>query len=270
MNKINLQNPIHMSSYQCPYTNYRSCYIAFFDILGFKDLVQYNSHEELSKIFFGAFDFSILASINDAKVSIKNPIETVLNSITISDSIIYWTNGSSLEDFFLIFQTSATLMITALSLGLPLRGAISVGPLSRSQGSYDFNKASTRSAVIGKPIVDAFLLEKEQNWSGCIVDEKCINLYLREIEKRNLVEEDPWGISKMLESKRIIQYPVPMRNGKRQNHHVINWTLGGLFENYSIDQLKRSFSSHNKSVSIKNVKQKIDNTVEFYRIQKEV
>jgi len=253
--------------------NIDSCYIAFFDILGFKDLVNNNSHEDLKKLYFKDFDFSISASLCDVKASIIGPIERAINSFTISDSIIFWTNNDSLESFFVLFTAASTLMISSLVMGLPLRGSITAGELSMTHGFYDYNKSSIKSSLIGKPIVNAYELEKQQNWSGCVIDDKCIKLYLEAIKKRKLTEEDPYGISNLLNSDLIVKYNVPFKNNKSKNSkyltkYVINWTKGGIFQHYSASELERKFSEHNKNIERDDVKEKIKNTVDFYNKMK--
>ena len=250
--------------------NIDSCYIAFFDILGFKDLVNNNSHDYLKKLYFNDFDFSISASLNDVKASIIGPIERAINSMTISDSIIFWTNNDSLESFYVIFTVASTLMITSLSMGLPLRGAITNGKLSMSHGFYDYNQSSIKSSLIGKPLVNAYELEKQQKWSGCIIDDKCIKLYKESIIRRKLVEKDPYGISNLINSDLIVEYDVPLKSQSTDKKYVINWTKGGLFQHYSTSELESAFSEHNKNTEREDVKTKIKNTLEFYKIMKKI
>jgi tetratricopeptide (TPR) repeat protein len=248
--------------------NIDSCYIAFFDILGFGDLVKNNSHEYLKKLYFNDFDFSISASLSDVKASINGPIERAINSMTISDSIIFWTNNDSLESFYVLFTAASTLMITSLSMGLPLRGAITNGELSMSHGFYDYNQSSIKSSLIGKPLVNAYELEKQQKWSGCIIDDKCIKLYKKSIIRRKLVEKDPYGISNLINSDLIVEYDVPLKCNSFKKKYVINWTKGGLFEHYSISELESAFSEHKKNIERDDVKIKIKNTLEFYKKMK--
>jgi len=249
--------------------NINSCYIAFFDILGFKDLVNNNSHEYLKKLYFKDFDFSISASLSDVNASINGPIEKAINSMTISDSIIFWTNNDSLESFFVIFRAASTLMITSLSMGLPLRGSITTGELSMSHGFYDYNNSSIKSSLIGKSLVNAYELEKQQNWSGCIIDDKCIKLYLEAIKKRKLSEEDPNGISNLLKSDSIVKYNVKLKD-KVCSKYVINWSKGGIFNHYSVKELENEFSKHNKKIERDDVKKKIENTIDFYKKMKNI
>lgn len=246
----------------------KSCYVAFFDILGFRDLVTKNTHEYLKKLYFNEFDFSISSSLSDVNASIIGPIEKAINSMTISDSIIFWTNSDSLESFFIIFRAASALMISSFSMGLPLRGAITIGEISISHGFYEYNQSSIKSSLIGKPLVKAYEMEKQQNWSGCIIDDECINLYLESIKKRNLSEEDPFGISNLINSKLILEYEVPLKENKFEKKYVINWTMGGIFDHYKISEIEKAFSDHKKSTEREDVKIKIINTLEFYKKMK--
>ena len=73
-----------------------------------------------------------------------------------SDTILLWTplSAESLSPFL---TACADLFVEALSMGIPLRGAISVGEavLDKKKGVF-----------IGQPIIDAARLEHEQNWLG--------------------------------------------------------------------------------------------------------
>ena len=73
----------------------KNSFVAFFDVLGFKNLVEKNSHEELMDIY----DFGLYESINQAEkmtnlilkaITPANELESLQVKIyVISDSIIF-------------------------------------------------------------------------------------------------------------------------------------------------------------------------------------
>src|SRR6188474_3455617 len=84
-------------------------FVALLDILGFKDLVSYNSHQELLQIYLKldallhvAHDLATRGDEALSKPNINNEDEIGYNkvqSLIISDSILLWSIDSSVESF---------------------------------------------------------------------------------------------------------------------------------------------------------------------------
>ncbi|HEU4963896.1 MAG TPA: hypothetical protein VFV52_08590 [Bacilli bacterium] len=134
--------------------------------------------------------------------------------------------------------------------GVPLRGAITKGPLSVHEVDYGGNRHTN---VFGKAIVDAYNLEGSQQWSGCIVDKACIDM----IGER--ITNPVYG---------VVEYCVPLKKGEVEKHWCVNWvsTLK-LLRDVKIEivgeLISEAFSKHNKATNIWDVKVKIDNTIRF-------
>ena len=165
--------------------NKQSTFVAFLDILGFSDLVTKNSHDELITIY-KQLDFCVQSALSNFNYSVslkgKRPMEyihnleaTTVNSMTISDSIILWTNDDSIDSFRNLILTTNFLLYECFSVGLPLRGGIAIGPLSIMNEQYQTPHYNQRNTFFGKSIVDAYRLEQKQKWSGCIISRDCIN-----------------------------------------------------------------------------------------------
>lgn len=243
--------------------NTESCFVAFFDILGFKDLISNNTHSEIIKIYKETIDFLLSASLSEVNASFKGPTEYIINSQSISDSFIFWTNNTSLESFYAIFTASSMLLITSIIAGIPLRGAITTGPLFHFHGLHQYNYNSIRSVLVGKSLVNAYELEKTQDWSGCIICDQSIKLYKKNIKHIN--EEDPYGISNLIKSNLIVKYNVPLHDNKHKEYYTVNWTLGQVFQTYHETEIEQSFQAHNKRINDDKVKTKIQNTITFYK-----
>lgn len=132
--------------------NYEERYVAFLDVLGFKDLVKSNKNDKINlylKTIEKAIDFL-------KKVKIKNNLE--LGYIVISDSIIISVKKSTITNENIEILKHLCIAIGFLQSILAcndiwLRGAI-------SSGEAYFN--DEKHQVIGKAYIDAYLLEEKQ------------------------------------------------------------------------------------------------------------
>jgi len=251
-------------------------YIAYLDILGFKDLVNNNTPERVyelyEKTFSNLFTLALTNGIvqsNDVDssglISLKiNPNSIKVNSLFISDSIIVWTDDNSLTSFITVVEVVRTFLNYMFITGIPLRGSIVEGHLDKISRKMNSPKDNSQTTLIGKGLVSAYVKEGLQNWSGCVVDESCINAYNNGLEKFN---EDVENIKfdKLIEKKVLLKYNVPYKNGKKQikkEEIVINWTTikGSKMKS---DHVAYKFNEFNKGVEDKNVKIKIKNTTDF-------
>src|SRR5690349_21313806 len=105
-------------------------FVAFLDILGFKSLVAYNSHDELVQIYQDL----IVTTVSDiqrieneveesAKAQLGDQYEPVgMRLINVSDSIIIWTQNSRKDSLYNLILTVRNLLALSFKLGIPLRG----------------------------------------------------------------------------------------------------------------------------------------------------
>lgn len=249
-------------------------YIAFLDILGFKDLVENNTHERLYELYDKVFSQIIILSLSNGRAKILDDgktktfhIETdtiKVNCVTISDSIIIWTDDNSMTSFTYIVEVVRTLLNYIFKTGIPLRGAIVEGHLDKIGRTIISPKDTTQTTLIGAGLVKAYLKEGIQKWSGCILDESCVVAYNKEVEKYKTIVKDVLTIDFLLEKKFIIKYNVPCKNGVNKEELVINWTNLSN-DNFSEENIINKFSEYNKSVDNENVKEIIKNTIDFVK-----
>jgi len=165
---------------------FKSAFVGYLDILGFKEKVKDKMNRELLiKNYNDIYDYlkqngSIEVPIEMGKLhgfgeKVGNPcydIVTISNKhiYNISDSIfvvllpdkrseLHWINFA-IATFIVMSKIQSICIIN----GLPTRGAISSGELF-----YDSNKG----IFIGEPIIQAFLWERTQNFSWLSVDPFC-------------------------------------------------------------------------------------------------
>lgn len=222
-------------------------FVAFFDILGFKNLVERNSHEKLVKIYQEVL-LDTVSEIKRLGLEIHKNDKTALKALEsikqfiISDSIILIQNDCTHRGLFFITLQAKVLLQMAMEEGIPLRGAISVGPVTILE--------SFGTTIIGQGLVNAYSLEGIQNWSGAIIDDKCFkihpkdNLFLEILD----VKTPLFGI-----------YKVPTKLQEVKDYHVINWVK----DNQTLKEIGKAFLKHGKELNQEKEIQLVSNTLEF-------
>lgn len=161
-------------------------FIAYLDILGFKQLVNANSldavRQKLDKLI------SILETTTEH-------YREHLDIIRFSDSIILITKGSEADDLDYLIQSILYIQIHAIQLEIPIKGAVSFGEILYEKEI---------SFLIGKPLINSYLIQEEVKFIGVIIDSKCQEqLDLFQKEKENItfnyiqVKEIPTKVGKM-------------------------------------------------------------------------
>lgn len=130
--------------------NYTDCYIAFLDILGFKELIKTKSCDELysiftekmkkhtSKIYKGAKE---IINLNDVKLKVM------------SDSICFFVDSKIQNSLFGLILTCAEFQAELLKYSKPIlsRGAIVKGKLY-----------ANGDIIFGPGFVDAYIMEEQK------------------------------------------------------------------------------------------------------------
>lgn len=219
-------------------------FVAFLDILGFKELVERNPQSKLDSIYS-----SILEVIDDVHSRNKNIRETILPKlnleiVNISDSIVLTTSDDSFESFFVLVHAVRKMLTTFLRKGVPLRGAITNGTVSTI-------KRENQTNVYGKAITDAFRMEGMIQLSGCLVSESCLELIKSKDESRL--------INSIFSKNLLIEYEVPKKTGVIKKEILVNWVIKAFSE----EIIRKYFSMHNKNVNDWSVEAKIVNTIKF-------
>lgn len=247
-------------------------YIAFLDILGFSEIVNNNSQEEM------AYLMSIL--VRDIQMGLTSEdvgrtktklysygfapdlTEVSTNSILLSDTLVFWSNNDSVESFYALVKLVYVLMNTeAYYFHIALRGAITFGELGFLGMQLDLPLAELNlSSVYGKAIVEAYQYEKNQEWMGCIVTQKAIDSFMSQ-KPNDALKADVF-------TKYLIEYEVPFKAPGgiiREKNHVIKWARTWDADRFAED-IKKCFIEHQKLDKIpsnSSVQAKFNNTIEF-------
>jgi hypothetical protein len=207
-------------------------FVAFFDIMGFKDLVLKKDHEHIVTLLKSLSERrKELGNANNFTIQVGKVKMGESKSFTFSDSIIFFTKGDSPSDLNKILLDCLYMLSQSLKYQIPIKGAISYGKITVDK---------TNSIYFGQPIIDAFLLHEELQMFSVIAD--------NEFEKR--VKETN---SKTL--KQFKFYKTPLKSGKA-NHYILQPIDPGKIE--MLENLNKLYNT----VSGK-PRQYIDNTIDF-------
>lgn len=225
-------------------------FVAFFDILGFKDLVARKSHEEIHEL---------LTKISDIQEILTKKIYKTDGNISIanfSDSIIIFSKDDSTATFFFDFLfTISYLFAKAIEYTIPLKGAIALGQISVDK---------KKQLYFGQPIIDAYLLEEELNYLG-IIAHNSIDNYINSDEQRKALFN--------IDLSTLFETSTPLKSGKI-SHINVNWfSMIGILETKDLKSIDFNLALN----KIKNLKcnisgpprKYIDNTLDVLENLKE-
>ncbi len=243
-----------------------NCFVAMFDIVGFKALRATKGTTELYKLYhrgiLPGIEHSVAGKgkieiIEGESVYVPDFSETTLRYQIMSDSIIIFTQDDSFESFFSIFNSSFKLLQFGFSGSkAPYRGAIGWGDLI----------ADPSKILIGSALEDAFAGESSQAWAGAMLTANCRDFIDRNnyVEKYHAIHEQAAEVStdtQIIEnacknSQRLVQYSVPIQiNLKTEpvsyntlDTYVIDWTIG-MYEGASLKSFHISTNSHSKTIA---------------------
>jgi hypothetical protein len=215
-------------------------YVAFLDILGFADLVQKLDLPELKRRLNIA-----LQSVHLARASavlpdgVGKPITKHFHCFSFSDTFVISSVDDSPEALVSFITGSAMLTQFLFAQGLPVRGAITYGEADFIPGTQH---------LVGKAVVKAHLLEKDQEWLGVVVDEPSL----------------PFEVAKIFESAPFsplfARWDVPLKPGPEgtrilKNALVVNWRW-----NLTVEKGTQSLFSPSNDMR---AKAKIESTLAF-------
>lgn len=161
-------------------------FIAFLDVLGFKELVNKNSFKDLDSYF---------SKLTDVLFSLRAKSEKI-DSVIISDSIILIA-PPGLKGFKDLLKAIQTIQSQLLWRKIILRGAVSFGPIYYND---------SKNIIVGKGYVRAYLLEQEASFPRVIIDPAIIKLF--ETDKEGFLKTVNGTLDFNFE-KRLIYKPAP-------------------------------------------------------------
>ena len=134
-------------------------YVATLDVLGFSDMLYRDTYLKELEEYIGCMDGLLREIMNSGGES--SPVECLL----FSDSIVLTSRSVAEEDglsFGRIVQACSAAQHVLIARGVPVRGVIAYGSFWRSESNGSVFLA-------GRPIVEAYRLEKALKWVGTML-----------------------------------------------------------------------------------------------------
>ncbi len=249
-------------------------FIAFYDILGFKQLTENNTQALVNRSIEHIFRESQTAvcknNLTDDPrrpgVVVPNFDFAEVNCMHISDSIVFWTTGGLTEQNFLnIVEACYTFNWRTQQSALPVRGCLVAGELEyhpfqiRNAQGVSFHNSS----LYGKGVTNAYLLAESQDWAGSYIDKSALQA----------VSQNLQIIPTLIYDKKLVYYQVPLKGGK-YSYELAFRTMGtlndvgfynsakGIEANFRIPMNGQSFDD--------SVQRKLTNTIkllDYFRIE---
>jgi hypothetical protein len=204
-------------------------YIGYLDFLGFKKIVEVQPIDRLEWIYSELYSYS-LKQISEEKRGVYRGFpygtadlsKTKTNMLFVSDSIILWSNDTSIDSFHKILIILLRFMVEGFVYGYPARGALVKGHLGVNHFKEDTEFYVSGQFVYGTGFTKAVKLEESQNWSGCVIEKACLEYYNELVTNDNL--ENNAGIEYLINNKILVKHDVPFKKVNNECY-VINWPL---------------------------------------------
>src|SRR3989338_2870418 len=186
-------------------------FIAVCDILGFSDLVRDNELDDVVTHSIGWFRKSLNHSLHKTGFPTEVPPTADLDRHSkvgvawFSDTVLFYTKNDTDEAVQELLSTVACLLFETLQVGnTKFRGGLAYG-----EAYID----PLNSLFVGRPIVEAYELEKIQQWSGAALSPSAVN---RLPEMARSGHNLDWWVK---------PYDVPLKNQETLQTLAIDWNL---------------------------------------------
>lgn len=243
-----------------------SVYVAFLDILGFKELVQNLPHETLHRIYSQLFVTNARLALANGKYAIAEHegtrfavpdlSEAKVACMVVSDSVLMYSRDGSARSFVDICFAVGNLLKMGFFTGLPMRGSISYGTVSVFQEGS--RQGFGVNGLVGLPLVNAYLAESAYEWAGCAISRECVTRFESSRSDSETTMED------LSNHGMIARYQAPLKDGGRSDGTgwVVDWPRfneSGVTE----DTVRRAFTAHGKDHLDHSSRAKLRNTMAF-------
>jgi len=212
-------------------------FVAFFDILGFKDKIMRMSHDDIYKeleYISKTIGKLIQEHYND------DSMNTGTYAVNFSDSIAIFSKSDTVDDFNYFVVAIALLMQRMVKEKIMVKAGVAYGEISVNKDNRIF---------FGQPIIDAYSMEEDVNYLGITCHATFDNYYESRITLENNIEGD----------NLIRKFKTPLKSGKIM-HTNIYWFNPALKLNQALNP-KESIENMYSTVS-GSPRRYLDNTLE--------
>ena len=135
-----------------------NCWVACFDILGFRSLVCFNKDEDEVEAYRVRFAYQ--RTLENLKESCSQYKEGHVDYCWFSDTFLMFTPDDSKQSYVMITFAAKCFIEDFLHSSIPMRAAISVGP---------FVRTTDKKTFMGQAFLEAFEYAEDQDWIGLII-----------------------------------------------------------------------------------------------------
>jgi hypothetical protein len=138
-------------------------FIAYFDIMGFKDLVYRSEHSDIAEIMnHVCTDVEILKKWGEKEhlKGGKGIEKGIILPVMFSDSVVFISKGNTVTDARTTAFTAGFFLYCMLTAGVPIKGSLAYGL---------FTANFKKSSFFGRPLVDAYLLAEDMHFYGAVL-----------------------------------------------------------------------------------------------------
>jgi len=223
-----------------------NCWVAYFDILGFKNKVS-DAVSGSTGIDLETFVQVYYWDIIDKLKAKQEYWPCKVGIYWASDTFVFYTYDGSLESFTCISQEAEHFFIETLDI-MPMRGALGVGELYIDKKNNIF---------VGPGYMDAYKYAEKQDWIGMVLTPNA-TAYLNKLEGCTGVEEYPVSFQ---------EYQVPLKRIKKDIDYHLSAKKLSAFRIGRIPNVENAVRQKLKEAEINNcdkdVLRKYVNTLKF-------
>jgi hypothetical protein len=139
----------------------RDCWVASFDILGFKNLVNVDGSSFAAACIQDDYE----ETLEHLEKSCNGYHEGDLEYCWLSDTFIMFTPDNSAKCYSVIQQAAKHFIEKCLYSSIPIRGAVSVG---------SFISSHDNRSLMGRAFIDAFVCGEDQDWLGLLLTPQAV------------------------------------------------------------------------------------------------
>lgn len=238
-------------------------FLAFFDVLGFKEFIYNNEMEYIQRMFGNLMRDSQTAVSGEKYIQTNSGMvvpdlkNQKVNCLHVSDSIVFWSNSDTEEDFLEMVKVCYSFYWRSLQTSFPLRGCLIHGEIDFKPFTIENESKSKfyNYSLFGKGLIEGYLKAESINYAGCFIDKSAIN----KVEDKT--------INDLIYDQKICLYKIPFKDGTYSYEHVFRPIEGEhndvSFRN-SANGVKRLFTDHMNGKELPDsVKLKMNNTIDF-------
>jgi len=236
-----------------------SCFIAYFDLLGYKQFILNNSlewqHKRAMHILRDVeFSLSQNKMIQGKSGNMIADLSHVkINCQVISDTVLFWTDNDEYNSLLEMLNVCYLFNKTMVIHNFPLRGVIIKDALTLISGLQNGKGNTTygHNLIYGNGLLNAHIKAESLNWSGTVIEDKIVKEFWSKKRFNDFI------------NKKTKLYEVPYKSYYKKEYAL---DLGENLNEISINNLARyikdTFEKDNKSID-ESAKTKLENTLKF-------